>query len=46
MMEKPSPRPEEENIFKDIKNLFQTKKRSKVHCNERYKKYVYTGKRN
>ena len=22
MMEKPSPRPEEENIFKDIKNLF------------------------
>ena len=28
--------PEEENIIKDIKNLFRLK-RTKLHCSERYK---------
>ena len=31
MME--NPRPEEEKIIKDIRNLFRLKKRTKLHCN-------------
>ena len=29
---------EEENIIKDIRNLFRLKKRTKLHCNYRLKK--------
>ena len=29
---------EEENIIKDIRNLFRLKKRTKLSCNQRYKK--------
>ena len=29
---------EEENIIKDTRNLFRLKKRTKLNCNERYKK--------
>ena len=28
-----NPSPEEENIIKDIRNLFRLKKRTKLHCN-------------
>ena len=28
-----NPSPEEENINKDIRNLFRLKKRTKLHCN-------------
>ena len=28
-----NPRPEEENIIKDIKKSFQAEKRTKFHCN-------------
>ena len=28
-----NPRSEEENIIKDIRNLFLTKKRTNLHCN-------------
>ena len=29
---------EEGNITKEIRNLFRRKKRTKLHCNSRYKK--------
>ena len=28
-----NPKPEEENITKDIRSLFKLKKRTKLHCN-------------
>ena len=28
-----NPRPEEEKVIKDIRNLFRLKKRTELHCN-------------
>ena len=39
-------KPEEENIIKDTRSLFSPKKRTKSHCNERYKISFQTRKRN